>query len=165
MPIPGERQRGKGIGVKSKTEISRWYVWIICPNCQRARWVQERETLRPRYSGGFCLRCIASRKGVDNKNWKGGIKHSHGYILVSVPNHPRASKQGYVREHILVWEQVNNRILPKGWLVHHYNGIKNDNRPTNLLATPNKKHELLISSFQKRIFELEAKLKNQGVLI
>jgi len=165
MPAIGERKRGRDIGVKSKTEGSRWYIWTICPDCRKSRWVQERETFKPRYTGGGCLSCVASRKGEQNRNWKGGIKHSYGYILVSAPNHPRASSQGYVREHIPIWEQANGKQLPEGWLVHHYNGIKNDNRPSNLLAMPNKKHEFFISSLQKRIFELEAKLNNQGVLI
>lgn len=88
-----------------------------------------------------------------------------GYILVRKPEHHRASKEGYVREHILVWKQSTGNLLPDGWVVHHYNGIKNDNRPKNLLAMPNKKHGLFISSLQKRIFELEAKMNNQGVLI
>ena len=165
MPIAGERKRGRDIGIKSKTETSRWYIWTICPDCQRGRWFQERETLRPRYTGGLCLRCIASRKGEQNRNWKGGIKHSHGYILVSAPNHPRATKQGYVRQHILIWEEAYGKLLPKEWVIHHYNGIKDDNRLGNLLAMPSKKHDIFISSLQKRIFELEAKLKNQGILL
>lgn len=165
MPIVGERKRGRDIGVKSKTEGSRWYIWTICPECSKSRWAQERETFKPRYTGGMCLSCIASRKGEHNRNWKGGIKQAHGYILIKNPGHPRASSQGYVREHILVWEQFAGKSLPDGWVVHHFNGIKNDNRPSNLLAMPNKKHGLFISSLQKRIFELEAKLMNQGVLL
>jgi len=65
----------------------------------------------------------------------------------------------------LIWEKANGKQLPEGWIIHHYNGIKDDNRPSNLLAMPNKKHGLFISLLQKRIFELEAKLKNQAVLI
>ena len=33
------------------------------------------------------------------------------------------------------------------------------------VKNPDKKHELFISSLQKRIFDLEAKLKNQEVLL
>lgn len=165
MPIAGDRKRGRDIGVKSKTEGSRWYIWTMCPECLKSRWVQERETFKPRYTGGICLSCIARRKGEKNRNWKGGIKQAHGYILIKKPDHPRASSQGYVREHILVWEQSTGKLLPDGWVIHHFNGIKNDNRSVNLLAMPNKKHGLFISSLQKRIFELEAKFKNQGVLL
>ena len=64
-----------------------------------------------------------------------------------------------------MWEQANDKPLPEGWVIHHYNGIKNDNRSSNLLAMPNKKHGLFISSLQKHIFKLEAQLKNQGVLL
>jgi len=46
--------------------------------------------------------------------WKEGrIIDSRGYVLVQVPSHPRATRGGYVYEHILVTEKVLGRpILP-----------------------------------------------------
>jgi len=87
------------------------------------------------------------------------IQNSAGYLLVYSPNHPRAQKIGYVMEHILVWEKTHNRPLPKGWVIHHLNGIKSDNRPQNLLALPGKKHKELLKHFTQRIRELEAENK------
>ena len=159
MPIAGDRQRGRDIGVKSKTEGSRWYVWIVCPECGKSRWVQERETIRPRYTGGLCLSCVASRKGELNQNWKGGIKLSGGYILERCIDHPRVNRYGYVRQHILVWEREHNQRLPDSWIVHHYNGVKNDNRPANLVAMKGKAHDRLIPILQERIAELEKALQ------
>ena len=77
-------------------------------------------------------------------------------------SHPRANKQGYVREHILIWEEVHNKSLPDGWVVHHLNGIKSDNRPSNLIALPSKKHRYWIPKLQKRIRELEVENKQLG---
>lgn len=82
----------------------------------------------------------------------------------------RIDGQGYVRiydrgtqkttmEHILVWEHVNNRQLPKGWVIHHLNGIPNDNRPENLAALPSQKHKEILAEKAKRIRELESKVK------
>ena len=74
-------------------------------------------------------------------------------------------KSGYVLEHILVWETYHNKSLPKGWEVHHYNGVKDDNRPSNLFAKSKKQHRLVIPELQKRIQELEALLNNQQQLL
>lgn len=75
------------------------------------------------------------------------------------PEHPRAYSNGYVTEHILIWEKANNQQLPDNWIVHHLNGIKTDNRPENLLDMPSKKHALLISELEKRIQKLERGLQ------
>ena len=91
-------------------------------------------------------------------NWRGGRYNHKGYILVRVPNHPRASNNGYVREHILVWEKYHKKSLLKGWTIHHLNGIRDDNRIENLEAMSSRKHFQLIPTFKKRIFELEKEL-------
>lgn len=95
-------------------------------------------------------------------NWKGGRHiNSQGYVLVLDPEHPHTTQSGYVREHILIWEKTHNKPLPKGWVIHHLNGIKNDNRPQNLVAMPLKSHspKLLEELLKKRIRELECEIK------
>jgi HNH endonuclease len=79
------------------------------------------------------------QKGLKNNFWKGGkVKTSQGYIDIRCEGHPRASKQGYyVLEHILVMEQHLGRYLTDNEVIHHINGIKDDNRIENLkLLTP-----------------------------
>ena len=61
-----------------------------------------------------------------------GIKGPGGYILVFRPEHPFARMNGYVAQHRLVMEQVIGRFLDPSEVVHHKNGIRNDNRPENL---------------------------------
>lgn len=57
----------------------------------------------------------------------------NGYQLVYVgPDHPMATKTGYVREHRLVLAETLGRPLTPWEQVHHRNGIKTDNRPENL---------------------------------
>lgn len=58
--------------------------------------------------------------------------HKAGYRMVHVPHHPRATKTGYVFEHIVVMEDMIGRYLLAGENVHHRNGVKDDNRPENL---------------------------------
>lgn len=44
-------------------------------------------------------------------------------------------------------------------MVHHLNGIKDDNRPENLVGMPDKKHNRLIPVLRERIAVLEAWLR------
>lgn len=91
------------------------------------------------------------------------IKASGGYIKILAPNNFRADKRGYVQEHIVVWENYHKKALPKGWIVHHLNGIKNDNRPENLLAIPQRQHSswLVMKAQAERIKELEQQIKGK----
>lgn len=57
--------------------------------------------------------------------------HSKGYIYRYMPDHPQASN-GYVLEHRLVAERKLGRYLRPEEVVHHINGIKDDNRPENI---------------------------------
>lgn len=79
-----------------------------------------------------CDDCV-DRAGTKNGNWKGGISHHRkGYRYVLQREHPRATKGGYVLEHVIVMEQVLGRQLLPGENVHHLNGQREDNRPENL---------------------------------
>ena len=65
-------------------------------------------------------------------NEKGWYKMS-GYIMRKAPYHPYANSRGYVPEHRLVMEnQINRYLVPRKELVHHINGVRDDNRIENL---------------------------------
>src|SRR3990167_1167480 len=95
-------------------------------------------------------------------NFKGGRFKKEGYAYLWMPQHPRANRVGYVQEHLYNWEEANGKRLPPGWVIHHLNGIKDDNRPRNLIALPNRKHYLVLQVKAKRIQELESLLNGQG---
>jgi len=99
------------------------------------------------------------KKGKEHFNWRGGTTiNAEGYISIHRPEHPRANRYGYVREHIVIWEEAHGTPLPKGWVVHHLNGIPSDNRPENLVALPDRKHKTVLAVKAQRIKELESRL-------
>ena len=100
--------------------------------------------------------------GEKNPRWTGG-RHVNpgGYWMIRMPEYPRATSRGYVLEHIYVWEQAHGPV-PKGWEVHHLNGVKTDNRIENLLAMEGHKHKDYIPALQRRIQELEAQLRREA---
>jgi HNH endonuclease len=65
----------------------------------------------------------------------------NGYIVLYMPNHPYAAKNKRVKEHRYVIEQHIGRYLLPQEVVHHKNGIKDDNRIENLeLLSNNSEH-------------------------
>lgn len=123
-------------------------------------------------------RLHCSRK-CGNKNKKGTFKKGHkwvgklknprrvtanGYIEVYSPKHPYKSVRNSVLEHRLVMEQKIRRYLLPKEVVHHINGVKDDNRIENLqlFATQSDHivHEYLTSSsFRKSVQKNQFKKK------
>lgn len=91
----------------------------------------------PVMSRGHCsLHAARLRRHGDvnggKKNYE-PIKNADGYILIWMPDHPAAYKPtNRVPEHRLVMEKIIGRYLLSGENVHHKNGVRDDNRPTNL---------------------------------
>lgn len=78
-------------------------------------------------------------KGSQHPNWKGGI-HCDGRKAILKPDHPYATKQGYVLESRLVMEEHLGRYLLPYEKVHHINGNPTDNRIENLLVLTQNVH-------------------------
>jgi len=84
---------------------------------------------------------LERRYGAVNPNWRAGRFVHRGYVYVYCPGHPFADKGGYVAEHRLVCEHTLGRMLVPGEVVHHKNGIRDDNRPGNLEVRTQSEHQ------------------------
>jgi hypothetical protein len=81
------------------------------------------------------------RTGSKSHKWKGGrIKRADGYWLLFMPEHHLASTNGYVLEHRYNWEQANGRELQSHEQVHHLDGNKENNDPSNLVTISKSDH-------------------------
>jgi hypothetical protein len=148
------------INTLDKQEIIRLYTEYVLPSTDIAEIIGCSSVTILKILKSANVKIVDHRpkpSGAKNPCWKGGRRKSNGYILIYSPNYHRAINN-YVSEHLLVWEQSHNKKLPDGWIIHHLNGIKNDNRIENLVAMPRKSHIHLGTPYKKRIRELEAKI-------
>lgn len=81
-------------------------------------------------------------RGSRHYRWRaGGTAASNGYVRIRVGRkHPFADPNGYAYEHHIVWASAGNPRPPKGWLLHHVNGDKSDNRLENLRLVRRGEH-------------------------
>ncbi len=127
--------------------------YIKCKICKTK--IYRSPTLLKVNNFGYCKKCWVSginTKGIkltkEHKNkirnawlkktgekhpaWKGGVKRDNaGYTYIYMSSYPKSSR--YIREHRLVMEKYLGRYLTKEEVVHHINGVRDDNRIENLL--------------------------------
>jgi len=150
MTAIGEIRKGREIG---KAQSSQNYIWQPCGICGKPRWVH---IIKEQPQSQICFRCsrknftgshwkwnreqIEKVTGKNNIRWKGG-RHitSDGYVAIWLsPDdffYLMTSKLRYVLEHRLVMARKLGRCLQSWEVVHHKNGIRNDNRLENLELT------------------------------
>lgn len=95
--------------------------------------------------------------------WKGIKRSKQGYIYVLLdsnnPMYSMAFGRGYIPEHRLVMARHLNRCLAKSEVVHHKNGIRDDNRIENLELLPSaQNHTLVTMNCQNCMLKKEIRL-------
>jgi len=95
-----------------------------------------------RSAGVLILSQSAAQSGRKNPSWRGGVSHDRaGRVLLYRPEHPFATRGGYVRRSRLVMEKHIGRYLRPGEVVHHRDGDPTNDRLKNLqLFRSNAEH-------------------------
>lgn len=100
--------------------------------------------------------------GAKAHHWKNGRYVDHrGYVLIYMPEHPRAIAKSYVWEHLLVAEKMLGHPLGKDEIVHHINGVTTDNRPENLWVYNRHTH---MNIHQRQMSQIVLELYRKGVV-
>lgn len=182
MPQLGEIIRGDKLGKTNSTRW-HWYIWQACDTCSKERWVdlKNKTLLIPLFTKcHICanntlekkLKCSKGQKGKKGERsgaWKGGrFKDKYGYVMIYLSQDdfffPMISKVGYVREHRLAMAKHINRCLLPWEVVHHKNGIKDDNRLENLELLPNNgRHNTQMDKMIKKLSRENDLLKKRIV--
>jgi len=107
---------------------------------------------KPKYCSRNCV--DESHKNNGNPNYKNGKRNMKGgYVGLYVPDHPIANEDGCVYEHRIVMEYALGRVLSSVEVVHHINGIRNDNRLENLKLFANQSDHMKFHRKGGRYYE------------
>jgi hypothetical protein len=92
-----------------------------------------------------------AQMGEKSHRWKGGIiRHPEGYIYIKNRKHPFCNNEEYVRRSRLIMEKHLKRFLNSKEVVHHVNGIKDDDRLENLRLFSNASEHFKLHSSKRR---------------
>lgn len=118
----------------------------LCSHCREKYVISTYHAKTSRFCSKTCAGLAQpKRPGSKASRWNGGRHRTHeGYVEVYAPDHPRALAGGrkYAREHRLVMEKHLGRYLRADEVVHHINGVKDDNRLENLELRTRSAHAL-----------------------
>jgi len=150
------------------------YTIVKCPMCGENHKVPSAMVKSPQHTG-LCITCNGkvqgkivgkiSQRGTSSPRWKGGrYKNRNGYIVYTLQPHedffqPMATGgNNRLMEHRLVMAKHLNRCLLPWEVVHHKNGIKDDNRLENLELLPDKRWHLIDNKTKSYIAILEQQI-------
>jgi hypothetical protein len=84
--------------------------------------------------------------GENHWDWNNGIRYTRNYRYILMPDYPRAQKDGYVAEHIYVYQEYNKVCLLSWAEVHHLDPVREGwclNMPWNLIGVTKWQHRTL----------------------
>ncbi len=80
----------------------------------------------------------------NNPGWRGGEhRRSDGYVCIRMPGHHRAYSNGYVKRCVIVIEAKIGKRIAEHEVVHHKDGVRDNDSPENLEVMTMREHNSL----------------------
>ena len=130
--------------------MSKSKVAFVCPRCGKEREIFKQHLTEPNFRG-FCWDCHMKRLHEKRRNRPMSDRpvlkrKTDGYLEIILPEthwcYPMASKARHsILVHRLVMAEYLKRLLEPWEIVHHINGIRDDNRGENLQLVSRQSHQ------------------------
>ena len=158
-------------------------VKVLCGKCQQIRYCQF--TPINRSLSGYCRICTnreiaKAHTGPNSHYWKSGKSYDiDGYLYLHREHLTPEEKilfssmidhRGYIFEHRVIMARHLCRALTEVEVVHHLNGIKDDNRLENLLlhdsnATHKSEELKIVAAYRAEILRLQNEVTRLNTLL
>jgi hypothetical protein len=135
-----ERLSTRACGILLSTTASTIREWLLRAGVQARSISDAKQGQKPALHTVEASVRSRRRNPIEGRGVIGYKMRADGYVDIYRPDHPDASKTGYIREHRLVFESGIGRRLLRREIVHHKNGIKSDNRFENLELLSRSEH-------------------------
>lgn len=119
--------------IRNGVQKLEWHIYYEkkCVRC-KSKFVGFKRTI---YCEPQCANKAIAKFGKDHPRWNNGrAQIASGYVLIKI------GYKKYEFEHRLEVEKDMGRKLSPREVVHHINGIKNDNRISNLVVMTRAEH-------------------------
>lgn len=165
-PIVGDIRYHYELETINSASKSNKYIYVQCPFCKQFRW-SDYESHRDSLKRGTFDKCKGCSTKEHSAMWRGGTKLVKGYRHIrlykgdsyyAMANNALKRDAAYVLEHRLVMAKHLGRLLLNSEVVHHKNGIKDDNRIENLEIMRDKEHDGL-TRIEERVRYLENRVE------
>lgn len=130
-----------------------------CIRCGSAKDICTYKTAKYR---GYCRKCMYELRSAAHKIEYSELKDADGYILCrgsSIPSWHGFTWSDYIYKHRLVMEDHLGRKLNKDEVVHHINGVRDDNRLENLELTTIHDHHRLQHDETSKLYSVDRKTR------
>ena len=123
--------RGKFCSKKCFNKSKITSVQVSCGYCNKTITRIQSDISKNKLS--YCSKACYGLSRIGKKHPNSKRQYiSGGYSWIYCPDHPRATKMGYISEHSLIYEKFLKRYLTSEEVIHHINRNKTDNRFENL---------------------------------
>jgi hypothetical protein len=146
MTVDNTRLNNKNLCLNCKGK--NWLIQCECGTCEEIVTRYHNNGTYRRYAYNHHFRLAKNKRnqlGENNSKWSGGeyFHRKEGYWYIKSHGHPNAMKDGYVRKHVYNFTVREGQLfccMLKWGIVHHKNGVKDDNDIDNLEGMMRSKH-------------------------